>query len=85
VQQIRDLNDKEYLAFKKEQFELLSNKLYQMGVIDTVDELERLSKITVGRLCRRRISYLLKVQHFAENVTIANDFISHGRKCIHYH
>jgi U3 small nucleolar ribonucleoprotein protein IMP3 len=79
IKQIRDLNDKEYLAFKKEQFDLLSNKLYQMGVLDSVDELDRgLSKITVGRFCRRRISYLLKVQHFAENVSLANDFIRHG-------
>ncbi|KAL0489727.1 U3 small nucleolar ribonucleoprotein IMP3 [Acrasis kona] len=78
VQSIRDLPDKEYLAFKKEQFELLSVKLYQMGVLDSVDELDRLNKLTVGRFCRRRVSYLLKVMHFAETVTYANDYIRHG-------
>lgn len=78
IKSIKELNDKEHLEFKKQQFEILSNKLYEMGVLDSLNELESKSRINVERFCRRRLSYMVKVLHLAETVNSANEYITHG-------
>ena len=72
------MDDKEHLEFKKQQFEQLSNKLYEMGVLDALNELEKRPRINVERFCRRRLSYMVKVSHMAETVTFASEYIKHG-------
>ncbi|EFC50373.1 predicted protein [Naegleria gruberi] len=75
---IKELDDKIYRDFKVDQLVMLGKKLFDMGILDSEAEIETLKKITVGRLCRRRISYLLKVLHFSESVRLANLNIQHG-------
>lgn len=78
LQSIKELDDKIYRDFKVDQLVMLGKKLFDMGILDSEAEIESLKKITVGRLCRRRISYLLKVLHFSESVRLANLYIQHG-------
>ncbi|KAG2374873.1 hypothetical protein C9374_010247 [Naegleria lovaniensis] len=78
INNIKQLDDKLYRDFKVNQLVMLGKKLFDMGILDSEAEIETLNKITVGRLCRRRISYLLKVLHFAESVRLANMYIQHG-------
>ncbi|KAF0982873.1 hypothetical protein FDP41_010852 [Naegleria fowleri] len=78
INNIKQLDDKLYRDFKVNQLVMLGKKLFDMGILDSEAEIETLNKITVGRLCRRRISYLLKVLHFAESGRLANMYIQHG-------
>ena len=78
IKEIKAMDSKTHMEFKKQQFEILSQKLYDMGVLDTLNELETKSRVTVERFCRRRLSYLCQVTHLAENVTLASDYVQHG-------
>jgi U3 small nucleolar ribonucleoprotein protein IMP3 len=75
---IRHLEGKEYVEFKKEQMELIAVKLYNMGVLDKLDTLDRKKYLTVAMLCKRRLSYLCMELRMGETVKMTSDYIQHG-------
>ncbi len=77
LKEINKLDDQKHAAFKKEQIDLIRNKLYRMGVIDS--KTEGLPKVSIEKLCNRRISYLCYKLNFAENVKFTSAYISQGR------
>jgi len=70
-------DDDNFRTFKKVQLELLITKLYQMGVLNDRN-LDYTGKISAEMICRRRISYIMFKEHFAESVNLACLYISHG-------
>jgi ribosomal protein S4 len=68
----------EYKEFKNEELSKLSSKLFQMGVVKDGFNFE--TKLRAEDFCRRRLSYLMYKQHYAESVMLSCEYISHGRK-----
>eukprot|EP01056_Protomagalhaensia_sp_Gyna25_P003667 Protomagalhaensia_sp_Gyna_25__3666@NODE_3295_length_635_cov_28_187919_g2763_i0_p1_GENE_NODE_3295_length_635_cov_28_187919_g2763_i0NODE_3295_length_635_cov_28_187919_g2763_i0_p1_ORF_typecomplete_len193_score28_18Ribosomal_S4/PF00163_19/2_1e09S4/PF01479_25/2_7e03S4/PF01479_25/4_2e06_NODE_3295_length_635_cov_28_187919_g2763_i057611 len=57
----------------------LRNKLYRMGVLESVNcSLEDCSQITVPMFCRRRLPILITKLKYAQHRTQAVDLVEHG-------
>eukprot|EP01080_Neovahlkampfia_damariscottae_P003032 gene3032-5042_t len=78
IKSIKGLPDtEEYKEFKKSELSKISLKLYQMGILREPNHpLDK--KLLPEQFCNRRISYLMFKQHYAESVTLAANYISHG-------
>ena len=79
IKAIKGLPDtEEYKNFKIEELSKISLKLFQMGITREPNHpLDK--KLLPEQFCNRRISYLMFKQHYAESVTLASNYIAHGR------
>ena len=57
---------------------LLTQKLYNMGVISDPNSLLEASKVSVSNFCKRRIPLVLMSLKMAENMKDASRFVKHG-------
>ncbi|CAK5006442.1 unnamed protein product [Meloidogyne enterolobii] len=76
AKRIRDLDDKNpnKLIFARR----LLGKLYDMGLIETADTLERCEGVTASSFCRRRLPVVLYKAEMATTIQKASQFVEQG-------
>lgn len=82
VEELRQLpaetQPEHYRVFQRDQLDRLAVKLHEMGVLDSPAELDTMRRIPVGRFCRRRLSFVLKMKDMAPTIQQAELFVLHG-------
>lgn len=58
--------------------ELLLKRLYDMGLIENKNSLQSIEKLTVSRMCRRRLPVVMVRLKMSENLKEAITLIEHG-------
>jgi len=95
--ELRNLKNSPHIElqkFRDEQVALLAKKLYTMGVIDRMEQLEeefekrgeetdaksrrQPFRVSVSSFCKRRLSYIMKKKKYCESVKLATMYIVHG-------
>ncbi|KAI1729622.1 s4 domain-containing protein [Ditylenchus destructor] len=76
AKRIRDMNDKN--PNKAILARRLLGKLYDMGIIETADTLERCDKVTASSFCRRRLPVVMFKLEMAPSVRKAHEFVEQG-------
>ncbi|KAK0426358.1 hypothetical protein QR680_009667 [Steinernema hermaphroditum] len=64
--------------FRTEKAQQLLGRLYEMGVIQTADTLERCHKVSASAFCRRRLAVIMCKLQMAQRVEMASDFVEQG-------
>lgn len=64
--------------------EQILEKLFNMGLINSKENLEKIEKISVSAFCRRRLPIILQSLKFAETNREAVMFVEQGRKINSY-
>lgn len=66
-------------SFRIAMTEQLLQKLYQMGVINTEQSLQKAEDLTVSALCRRRLPVIMVRLKMAENIKTAVTWVEQGQ------
>ncbi|XP_065200469.1 U3 small nucleolar ribonucleoprotein protein IMP3 [Planococcus citri] len=64
--------------FRNECSARLLKKLYDMGLIPKISNLEDVDRITASTFCRRRLPVIMVAQKMAETIQTASQFIEQG-------
>lgn len=76
AQKIRDLDEKD--AFRAQSTHKLLEKLYNIGLIPTKQNLALTEKVTASSFCRRRLPSIMLSLHMAQNLKTAITFVEQG-------
>lgn len=76
AQKIRDLDEKD--GFRAQSTHKLLEKLYNIGLIPTKQNLALTEKVTASSFCRRRLPSIMLSLHMAQNLKTAITFIEQG-------
>ncbi|XP_028987671.1 U3 small nucleolar ribonucleoprotein protein IMP3 [Betta splendens] len=76
AQKIRDLNEKD--GFRAQSTHQLLEKLYNIGLIPTKQNLSLTEKVTASSFCRRRLPSIMVNLCMAQNLKTAITFIEQG-------
>uniref|UniRef100_A0AC35TFN8 S4 RNA-binding domain-containing protein n=1 Tax=Rhabditophanes sp. KR3021 TaxID=114890 RepID=A0AC35TFN8_9BILA len=73
---LKEMNDAN--PIKMEMIRKFLGKLYQSGLIQSADSLERANKVTATCFARRRLPVMMKNSNMTENIKLANDYVEQG-------
>uniref|UniRef100_A0A1I7ZR58 S4 RNA-binding domain-containing protein n=1 Tax=Steinernema glaseri TaxID=37863 RepID=A0A1I7ZR58_9BILA len=76
AKKIKELKDND--PFRTEKAQQLLGRLYEMGVIQTADTLERCEKVSASAFCRRRLAVVMCKLQMAQRPEEASDRIEQG-------